>query len=424
MFSIFLAHGYSRALAALVLGCMLVAPRTVDARPLTLADVLALSASADPTLAASDARIAASDASIRQAQIRPRPSIGVDIEDFAGTGPYSAVDATQTTTWYERVWERGSKRQARIAAAESERGVTVQRGRLRTLDLLEKVQSAWAEAVAAEAAVSVAEEQLALARRTQGEVSRRVSAAVDPLFAGERANGSVTQARIARDQAQFVAANARATLASWWSGSADFTLEPGDLATASQPLPSGRTPDLALIAAERDAAKARIRLEESKGAPDPTLRAGVRHFSDNNDVALMVGGSIPLGTRSANRANVERARAEQTAAEADLAVARIEQDRAIARLEASRSTTSSEIAWIDREILPNARRVVEMVRAGYNRGGFAFTYLELSQAQQAVIDARMRRIDLLRRFHLEGARLDRLTGRHLSLITAAAETRP
>jgi cobalt-zinc-cadmium efflux system outer membrane protein len=46
----------------------------------------------------------------------------------------------------------------------------------------------------------------------------------------------------------------------------------------------------------------------------------------------------------------------------------------------------------------------------------------VSQAQQAVIDARSRRVELLRRFHLAGARLDRLTGRHLSLV-ASAENR-
>jgi cobalt-zinc-cadmium efflux system outer membrane protein len=36
-----------------------------------------------------------------------------------------------------------------------------------------------------------------------------------------------------------------------------------------------------------------------------------------------------------------------------------------------------------------------------------------------VVDVRSRRVDLLRRFHLAGARLDRLTGRHAPLLSSA-----
>jgi outer membrane protein, heavy metal efflux system len=43
----------------------------------------------------------------------------------------------------------------------------------------------------------------------------------------------------------------------------------------------------------------------------------------------------------------------------------------------------------------------------------------VSQAQQAVTDARSRRVELLRQFHLAGARLDRLTGRHTPLLASA-----
>src|SRR3546814_702058 len=76
----------------------------------------------------------------------------------------------------------------------------------------------------------------------------------------------------------------------------------------------------------------------------------------------------------------------------------------------------------DREVLPSAERAVVLVRDGFNRGGTAFTFLEVAQAQQAVIDARTRRLELFRRYHLDGVRLDRLTGRHASLI-ASAENR-
>jgi cobalt-zinc-cadmium efflux system outer membrane protein len=388
-----------------------------------LPDVPSRAAAADPARAASEARREAGEASVRQADTGPRPVVGVDVEDFGGTGPYTPVDRSQTTAWYERTWERGGKREARVGAARAELATVALRGQVRTLDFLAQVQLGWIEALAAQAAVSVAEERLRFAERNAREVGYRVDRAVDPLFADERARTAVAQARIARDQAIEAARIARMNLAAFWNGEADFQL---DSAQFNQADPAsyalGDTPDLTLLAAERDAADARIRLEEVRGIADPTLRAGVRHFGEGNEIALVVGGSIPLGARRANRANVERARSEQVAAAAEIVIARSERQRELDRLVAERRAITTEIGQIDRDVLPGAERTVRMVRDGFNRGGTAFTLLELAEAQRVVTDTRLRRIELLKRFHLAGARLDRLTARHLPLF-ASVENR-
>ena len=416
----------SRFFSALTVGgvlSLLLASQSAAAQDLTLAQALSRVASGDPSIAVGAAQRQAAQAAIRQADVRPRDVIGVDIEDFAGTGPYSPVDQSQTTAWYERTWERGGKREARVGAARSEMEVTQQRGQLRMLDLLAQVQAAWVEVLAAEAAIPVAEERLAVAQRLEREVARRVGRALDPLFAGERARTAVAQARIARDQAIENARINRASLAAWWGGGPDSRIDVGPFSqVASEASVDEDLVDLGLLDAERIAAQARVRLAEANGVTDPTLRAGVRHFGQGNDVALMVGGSLPLGGRKANRGNVERAEAERLAADAELAVTRVERKREVDRLVAQRGAIASEIGRIDREVLPSAERAVVLVRDGFNRGGTAFTFLEVAQAQQAVIDARARRIELLRRYHLDGVRLDRLSGRHASLI-ASAENR-
>lgn len=394
--------------------------QAAQAQDLTLSEGLSRIATADPTVAANAARIDAADAGIAQADVRPRDVIGVDVEDFIGTGPYSPIGQSQTTAWYERTWERGGKREARIGAARSDLGATAERNRLRMLDLLAQAQAAWVEALAAEAAIPIAEQRLSAAQRVEAETGRRVGRALDPLFAGERARTSVAQARIALDQARENARIARASFASWWGGSSEYTLDisPFGIVEPAMALPEDG-PDLALLAAERDAAEARVRLAETGNVGDPTARVGVRHFGQGNDVAIMVGGSIPIGNRSANRGNVARANADAQAAEADMAVARMQIRREIDRLVAERATIATEVARIDREVLPSAERAVILVRNGFARGGTAFTFLEVNQAQQAVTEARSRRVELLRRFHLAGARLDRLTGRHIPLLTRA-----
>ena len=99
-----------------------------------------------------------------------------------------------------------------------------------------------------------------------------------------------------------------------------------------------------------------------------------------------------------------------------MAVTRIEIDREIDRLVAERQLIAAEIGRIDAEVLPSANRAVRLISDGLARGGTAFTFLEFSQAQAAASEARSRRVELLRRFHLLGVRLDRLTGRHMPLL--------
>ncbi|MFT3964753.1 MAG: TolC family protein [Sphingobium sp.] len=402
-----------------VLFTLTVSPQAI-AQTLNLHEVMQRAAQADPTTAATAARIEAAQAGVRQAGVRPLDSITLDAENFAGTGNYGPPNMAESTAWYERTWERASKRHARIDAARSELGVVAQRGRLRTLDMLERVEQAWVEALAAQAAIAVADEHLRVTREVEGEVGRRVSAALDPLFTVQRARTDVAQARIARDQAVQAARIARDRLALYWGGTGDFALDSAPFEVlGGAGAATGDSPDLELLTAERDAAGARVRMEESKNVADPTVKAAVRHLAQTNDVALVVGASIPLGTRKANRANVERAMAEQSAAEAELTVSRIERDREIAGLVAVRSAIASEVERIERDVLPSARRSVSLVQDGLRRGGLAFTYLEASNARTVVTQARQRRVDLLRRYHLAGARIDRLTGRYAYLLSSA-----
>lgn len=387
------------------------------AQNLSLDEALSRVATSDPAIAASAARLEAADAAVLQADVRPRDVVGADFEEFAGTGPYSPLNRSQTTGWYERTWERGGKREARIGAARADVAVVGAQNHIRLLDRLARVQAAWVDALAAEAAIPVAETRLADLQRVELDVVKRVTGALDPWFAAERARTNVAQAEIALEQAREAARIARTNLAAWWGGGGDFKLDPAIFQTLDVTVPAaGESAEVAMLTAERAAAEAKVRLAETGNIADPSGRVGLRHFGQGNDFAVMVGGSIPLGAKSANRGNVVRAQAEQRAIEADIAVARVEVDREIDRLVADRGLIAAEVKRIDAEVLPSASRAVRLIQDGLARGGTAFTFLEFSQAQTAVNDARSRRVDLLRRFHLLGVRLDRLTGRHAPLL--------
>lgn len=414
------------SLAALILA--LAAPGAVLAQAkapqLSLSDAIARTAAFDPSTAGAQARIAAARAGARQAEVRLNPTLGLEVENFAGSGPYSMLDGSETTASYQQTLERGGKRAARVGVASANIEVTRRRAEVRRLDLTRDVQVAYAEALAAEAQLLIAEARLVSAHRAQADITRRVRSARDPLFAGARAETLTAQAEIARDQARQSAANARAELARYWGGSDDFSL---DLETFFQvPGPTLADfqdgPDQALLLASRALAEARVRAEQAKQVADPTLRAGLRYFGDGSDVALVFGGTLPLQIHDTNKAGVEQALAERNAVEADIAEAKLVREREIARLVARLSTSAAESERIRAEVIPAAIRTVELVRDGFNRGGFQ--YLDVTEAERALADARERRVVVLRQHHTDQAALDRLTGRHAGLVSPqSAESR-
>lgn len=396
-----------------------------NAPSLTLVEALARASSADPAASAAEARLVAAQAALRQAGVRLNPSITGDLENFVGTGPYSLLDRVEATVAYEQVLERGGKRQARTDRARAEIEVVRLRRQVRRLDLLERVQTAYAEVLAAEADLLIAEARLIASQRSQTDIERRVSAARDPLFAGSRAEALTALAEITRDQARVTARNARAALTAFWGGPQDFGVDLSDFSRAVAPVvpPPADTADVALLAAERDVAIAAVQIERSRTVTDPRVRAGLRYLGDGTSLAFVVGGSIPLQRYNTNRAGIQRAQAERTAAEADIAAARAEREREIARLTARLAASVSEAERIRAEVIPVAERTVTQVREGFNRGGFA--YIDVTEAERALADARSRRGAMLRQYHLDQARLDRLTGRHAALLSTLsnAETR-
>ncbi len=395
-----------------------------SAPTLSLRDALARASGTDPALAATSARAQAAEASVRQADVRPNPTLGLMVENFPAFGGGDILGRTETTLSYEQRIERGGDRPARISLARSEGALVAATARVRRLDRLEQVQRAWAEALAAEADVAIARERLDLAEQFQVEVQRRVDMARDPLFAGARAEAELAQAQIDFDQAEIAARVAKISLAKFWEGPADFSLGEvafEDTSAARVVVDDIAQADLDIFLAQRDIARAQVAVEQARRTQDATVSVGVRHFWEGQDLGLVIGGSIPLGRYDQNTGAIDRARAEGLAAEGDLSAARIEQQREIARLQVQLSARASEARRIREETLPQAERAVSLVRAGFNRGGF--TYNDVISAQSALLETRARRVEVLKQFHIDRARLDRLTGAHGDLILAS-ETQP
>lgn len=408
--------------AALVLACCSIWTDRAWPRPLTLKDALSRALAADFAVPAARARIEGAEAGIRQAGRLPNPSLGVEVENFGGTGVYRGFRSSETTVFLQQQIELGDKRAARTDVARSQLGTTRARGAVRILDLFREVEVAWIEVITTAAQIRVAEDRLAIAQQLQGEIARRTEAGRDPLFTQSRAEAQVALEQIAVDQARAAARIARVNLAGYWRGSSEFDVDLDGFDNVTATIDSKVfNVDVAVLEAERELAASRVGLERSRAVPDPVVRMGVRQFNDSRDAALVAGVVIPLPLFDTNQGNIEKADAERKAAEFDIASGRKSLRREIQRLQGRLAASLTEARRIQSEVVPQAERAVQLIRGGLERGGFS--YIEFIDAQRTLNDARLRRIDALKRFHLDNATLGRLTGRHARLNTGKGSRR-
>ena len=411
------ASRFARAL--LVVGAALVTSSTglwlpAHAKPLTLADALSRARAAGFVLPAETARLRGSLAAVDQARVRPNPSVGLEVENFGGSGSYRGLASPETTLSYSQVIELGGKREARTTLALAEVDATRARGEVRLLDLFRDVELAWVDVMVAHAQLRLAEDRLAVALGLREEIARRSESGRDPLYAVPRVEAQVALEEIAVDQARSASRTARANLAGYWRGQADFEVEPGSFDRPASSSARGFNADLAVLEKEARAASARVALERTRATQDPSFRIGVRHLAGSSDAALVAGISVPLPLFDNNQANLARAQAERIAAENDVEASRRTLQREFARYRARLAASATEARRIEEEVIPQAQRAVQLVREGVQRG--AFTFVDFSDAQRTLNDARLRRIEALRTFHTDSAALARLTGRHSRLL--------
>ncbi len=398
---------------AALLAATLVWATSASAQTYTLEEAVRTAVANSPQGEATAARLDGLNAARSAADTNPAPTIDGTVENI-GTPGFSQwqIDGT-----YNQRLERGGKRAARVGLAQGDIAVAEAEALVRRLDLASEVQALYVEAQAAALSLELARSRVEIAETLANEVQRRVDEARDPLFAGTRARTQLAEARVDLGLAEHAFEAALARLALLTGGDprsigvvTSGFLEAEEIAITTADL----TPvDLAVFQARRERADANYRLQEANSHTDPTVFAGPRLFG-NGDVAVIAGFSLPLPNRALNRANIDRAAAEQRQVEADLAVERFQRRRQIALAAERVEEARHEAEAILEQVVPGAEQTLREVRAGYNRGGF--TFLDVSIAQTALHEARVRFVDALAEYHQAKVDYDRLTGRFIELV--------
>lgn len=376
---------------------------------LTLERAVSLSYERNPEFAAALSEIGIADGMRRQAGVIPNPELGFDVEDTRSDRQTRAITITQPI-------ELGGKRGARIDVADANRSMVNADLDFRRQSLRAEVIQAFFAALRAQEGMRLVESSHSLAERAAKVANGQVDAGkVSPVEA-TRADMQLAIVRLDLRRAQQEWQSARQMLALLIGTDAP---EFGELMGSFEHLPEvpnesellarvRESSDMRRALSQVALSEAELGLERSQRYPDINFSIGSQYDEIERERVNLVGLSIPLPLFDRNQGNVLAAaqRAEQARDLRNAAELRARAD--IKQALRDWRSARADVEEIRDRILPAGQRTVEAATRGFSLGRFAF--LDVLDAQRALIDARTRYLQSLQNVIDAWARIERLYG--------------
>lgn len=347
----------------------------------------------NPSVTEGQALAEAAEARVTQARTRPNPTLSLNMENIAGSGPYSGFDAADTSLSLSQNLELWGRRSARVNAARADAEAASLRRDIGTLDAAGQLALIYAEAEAAQQRAILAEEALTLALADARAALALVEQGREPLLRGIQAESEAAAARASLDEAKAErdAAFARLSAIAMLPKAAT-SIDRGllDAATSAPRLLDHDAPSVRVAEAEASASERRIDIERINARPDITASVGVTRYGAEDQTALTVGLSLPLPLFDRNRGNIDAARAEHRAAEARVLQARQQAAGDLAAATARLGSSASRVAAADAGVA-SAEEAYRLSRIGAEAG--RISQLELRAGRAALINARSSAVD-------------------------------
>lgn len=360
---------------------------TISSAGLTLDAAIGIAEESSPNLQEAAAEVESRRGIARQAGLYPNPSIQGGAMQLAGN------DSQYFSQLSQEIITKGKRKLDRSAAFREVEKAELRFVRTR-FDLLTAVRQNFYTTLAAQRRVAVLQQLVEIAEKSQ-------SAAVSLQKGGEGTPADtllldieLERAAVGKQNAEAMLDAAKRQLAAAM-GAPDTSIETldGDLAAAlpdySEELAKeGVLSRNALIqVAQVEVERSRILLRRAEVEPFPNITVGTGYIfqvpEPNNIAILQVGFPIPVWNR--NQGNIQSARANIARSVQTVTRTQNELLAQLANTIGRFRAAEQQVERYEEQILPKARKGLEISQSGYRNGQFDF--LRLLQAQRALIEA-------------------------------------
>ena len=393
----------------------------VTLKALTLEQAIINVLEHSPVLKEADYESKAAAARIRIAKQSPRYRGSIELENFAGSGLFSGVDALETTLSLSKVLELGDKAKLRGDVSSNKATLLHNEHDSKRLDLLAETTKRFINVVTNQQRLSNANDSITIAKHTKKLVAKRVKAGKSPTAELRRTEIALARSRLELEHAKHKLEASRIKLVTLWgempqsAAHISFTTAEADLFKFEplEPFESLVTllesnPDLIRFATKKRLSQARTLLARSAGQSDLEISGGLRHFKTSDDAALVLSLNIPFGSSSRAKANIQ---ASEIMAQREPLIyqqQRLTLYATLFELHQEVKHASDAVNALRKTIIPQAKHALKDYEKGYAAGRYSF--FELTEAQKLLLELKLEAIIAASNYHRYFIEIDRLTG--------------
>ncbi len=391
-------------------------PPDLEGKKLTLETAIDLALRFNPGLRGFTAAENEAQARARQAGRGLNPELGLEIENFAGSGEYNGFSSAEFTLFLAQTFQLGGKRSKRQEAAGWNVEVVRLEARLQTIDLEAQVTRSFIEILTAQQEVTLTEELIRLAEQDLEFVRRRVKQGSTSPVEITRAQVVVFSARLDLESARQALTAKKVQLSTLWNTTVPtFGTASGSLESV-RPVPVwdelvrqlDHSPRLKRVEVEAGRRRAELAVAESQGKIDLTASAGIRHYGNSGDNAAVAAIAIPLPLRNRNQDGIRAGRygLEQLDALRQAQVVALRGE--LARQHERMTTAFGQVESIRDEILPAAEQAMTQTNDAYGKGLFNLT--DVIAVRRTWFEMNSRHFAALARYQSAAVEIARILG--------------
>jgi outer membrane protein, heavy metal efflux system len=379
-----------------------------DPARITLDELQQIALANNPTLSQAGARVRALQGKQVQVGLYPNPVIGYIGDEMGNEG----TAGQQGGFLKQEIVTNGKRGLSRSTVGheinQAEYTMQVQRWRI-----LNDVSAGGYEVLVAQRTVELDDQLVRI-----GEAGMK--AAENMMKAKEVSRVDLLQARVEANSAKLQLDNARNQYMAAWRKLAVIIGMP-DLGPKSledeleQELPPltwnesltrlmAESPELAQARAGLERARCNLARECAERIPNVDLEGGVRYNNASRDPVATFQIGVPLQLYNRNQGNIAKAQAELSASGSEVRRVELELQARLTETYQRYTSASQQVQRYVKDILPDAKQSLEIVRIGYEQGEFG--YLELLTAQRTYFRVNLAYVESLREYWINRVRIE------------------
>ena len=394
---------------------------------LTLRQALSLALRRSPKLLAFAWEIRTKEAQILQAGLLPNPELGIEVENFGGSGALQSLDGAESTLQLSQLIELGGKRSKRKRISKLEWELAGWEYELRRLEVFTEITKAFIDVLAAQERLALIEELVSIAERIFNTVLERVKAGKVSPVEETKASVILATSRIKLDRAKRGLEVTRKRLAATWGSTSPIFEKVDGRLEDVRPIPTAeqlvsrisQNPNIVRWFTEMEQRKAAVELENAGRISNLTLSGGVKRFSETNDNAFVLGVSIPLPIFNRNQGGILEAQHRLAKADEERKASEVHLLTALSETYQALSSAFSEAIALKNDVLPGAQSAFETASEGFRQG--KFSYLDVLDTQRTLFETRGQYIKTLTAYHRAVADVEQLIGERLDTVNNIPE---